>query len=362
LDYLDRVRLLAIDHPSDVEVYPNERFASNPPFPEFKVIASRDAHAPAGAWDDRGRDVLPLLLERDRKYVADFPSAPYQGFAAMHTLELDLGEWNASRPLRLLLDGFTDYFTANSMYAAWQAGIQPVAPYVEAQDGSGRWTRVIEDMGFPAGLARTMVADLTGKLPAGTRRIRIVTNLKIYWDRIRIDNSSPEVPFRTSEVPLADARLGFRGYPQVVEGNPKNDIHYIYENVSATGPYTRQTGYYTRYGDVKELVAATDNKYVIFGSGDEVAVNFDPSKLPPVPERWTRDYFFYADGFAKDMDFYAAYGDTVSPLPFHTLVPYPYPDGIGYPLDADHLNYILNYNTRPVSGPAGPSLLFRYAK
>ncbi len=362
LDYLDRVRLLAIDHPSDVEVYPNERFASNPPFPDFKVIASRNAHVPAGAWDDRGRDVLPLLLERDRKYVADFPSAPYQGFAAMHTLELDLGEWDASRPLRLLLDGFTDYFTANSMYAAWQAGIQPVAPYVEAQDAAGKWTRVVDDMGFPAGLARTMVADLTGKLPPGTRRIRIVTNLKIYWDRIRIDNSPPEIPFRTSEVPLADARLGFRGYPQVVEGNPKNDIRYVYENVSATGPYTRQTGYYTRYGDVKELVAATDNKYVIFGSGDEVAVNFDPSRLPPVPEHWTRDYFFYADGFAKDMDFYAAYGDTVSPLPFHTLVPYPYPGGIGYPLDAEHLNYILNYNTRPVSGPAGPSLLFRYTK
>jgi len=361
LDYLDRVRLLAIDHPSDVEVYPNERFASNPPFPEFKVIASRNAHAPIGAWDDHGRDVLPLLLERDRKYVADFPSAPYQGFAAMHTLELDLGEWDASRPLRLLLDGFTDYFTANSMYAAWQAGIQPIAPYVEAQDSSGKWTRVIDDMGFPAGLARTMVADLTGKLPAGTRRIRIVTNLKIYWDRIRIDNSAPKTPFRTTEVPLADAWLGFRGYPQVVEGNPTNDIQYIYENVSATGPYTRQAGYYTRYGDVKKLVAASDNKYVIFGSGDEVAVNFDPSRLPPVPANWTRDYFFYADGFAKDMDFYAAYGDTVSPLPFHTLVPYPYPSGIGYPLDADHLNYILNYNTRPVDGPTGAVYQFQYS-
>ena len=362
LDYLDQARLIAVDHPSDVEVYPNERFMTNPPFPKFKVIASFEAHPPLGAWDDGGHNLLPLLVERDHKYVTSFADAPYAGFAAMHTIELDLGPWDPSRPLRLLMDGFTDYFSASSMYAAWQAGIQPVPPYVEMLDDSANWVRVVDDMGFPAGLSRTMVADLTGKLPPGTRFIRITTNLKIYWDRIRIDNSSPEIPFRTSEVPLADARLEFRGYPQVVEGNPKNDIYYIYENVSATGPYTRQTGYYTRYGDVKELVAAADNKYVIFGSGDEVAVNFDPSKLPPVPERWTRDYFFYADGFAKDMDFYAAYGDTVSPLPFHTLVPYPYPDGIGYPLDADHLNYILNYNTRPVSGPAGPNLLFRYAK
>ena len=48
--YLDQVRLLAVDHPADVEVYPNEYFASNPPYPEFKVVVSRDARPPAGAW------------------------------------------------------------------------------------------------------------------------------------------------------------------------------------------------------------------------------------------------------------------------------------------------------------------------
>jgi len=360
LDYLDRVRLLAIDHPADVEVYPNEYFASNPPFPTFKVIASRGAHLPAGAWGDRGEDVLPLLSARDRQYVMDFAAAPYQGFAATHTLTLDLGDWDASRPLRLLMDGFTDYFTANSMYAAWQAGMQPMAPYVEAQDASGKWVRVMDDMGFPAGLARTMIADLSGKLPAGTRRIRIVTNLKIYWDRIRIDNSPADLAYKLQEVPLASANLGFRGYPQVVEGTPKNDIRYVYENVSRTGPYTRQIGNYTRYGDVTPLVEKTDNEYVVFGSGDEVAVDFDAAHLAPPQTGWTRDYFFYADGFAKDMDFYAAHGDTVAPLPFHTLVPYPYPAGIGYPMDAEHLRYLLEYNTRPVSGPAGALYQFQY--
>ncbi len=38
--YLDQVRLLAIDHPAAYDVYPNERFVSAPPFPEFRVIAS----------------------------------------------------------------------------------------------------------------------------------------------------------------------------------------------------------------------------------------------------------------------------------------------------------------------------------
>lgn len=364
LDYLDQVRLIAVDHPANVEVWPNERFASNPPFPKFKVIVSENAHAPLGAWDDRGRDVLPLLLKRDRRYVTDLPSAPYQGFAGMHSLTLDIGPWDSKKPLRLLMDGFTDYFTANSMYAAWQAGITPIAPYVEALE-NGKWVRVVNDMGFPAGLARTMVADLTGKLPPDTRRIRITTNLKIYWDRIRVDNSPADLPFETTEMPLAGASLDFRGYPRVVEGDPKkgdpvNDIRYIYSDVSRTGPYTRQVGNYTRYGDVMPLVRDVDNEYVIFGSGDEVAVSFDASRAPQLPAGWTRDYFFYANGFAKDMDFYAAHGDTVAPLPFHTLVPYPYPTGIGYPTDDRHILWQLEYNTRGVAGPAGPVYLFQY--
>jgi tetratricopeptide (TPR) repeat protein len=360
LDYLDQARLLAVDHPADVEVYPNEYFATNPPFPKFKVIASRNAHSLAGAWDDRGHDISPLLLERDRKYVTDIPDAPYQGFAGMHTIELDLGPWDSSRPLRLLMDGFTDYFGANSMYAAWQAGTEPVPPYVEALEDSGKWVRVIDDMGFPAGLARTMTADLTGKLPDGTRFIRVTTNLKIYWDRIRVDNSPPDTPFQLTEVPLAAARLGFHGYPRVVEGTPRNDLTYVYEETSLTGPYTRQIGQYTRYGDVTELVRASDDEYVIFGSGDEVAVDFDATHLPDLPTGWTRDYFLYADGFAKDMDFYSAHGDTVSPLPFHTLIPYPYPSGVGYPEDQRHLKYFLDYNTRGVAGPAGSSFRFQY--
>ena len=61
LDYLDRVRLLAVDHPADVEVYPNEYFASNPPFPDIQGDCHRGAHLPAGAWGDRGEDVLPQL-------------------------------------------------------------------------------------------------------------------------------------------------------------------------------------------------------------------------------------------------------------------------------------------------------------
>jgi Tfp pilus assembly protein PilF len=359
--YLDQVRLVAVDHPSTYEVYPNERFVSAPPFPEFRVIPSRDAHAPVGAWDDRGNDVLPLIARHDRKYVTGFDELPFLGFAKLHYVELDLGAWDPAKPLRLILDGYTDYFTATSMYAADQAGIKVIAPYVEALDAStGKWTRVIEDMGFPAGLARTMTTELTGKLPAGTRRIRIVNNLKIYWDAIRVDQTPDQKDVRVSEVPLAYAALDFLGYPREIRLTPASDTIYSYKQRSMTGPYAHAAGNYTRYGDVHDLLGKSDDRFVVFSSGEGVKLDFDPRKLPPLPAGWIRDYFFYADGFEKDMDFYAAHAFTVEPLPRHTLLPYPYPDGEDYPADDNHLGYQLKYNTRPRSDRLPHDLRYHY--
>jgi tetratricopeptide (TPR) repeat protein len=358
--YLDQVRLVAVDHPANVEVNPNERFVSAPPFPEFRVIATENARVPAGAWDDKGQDVLPLLAKRDRKYVTEFEGLPFAGFAKLHWIELDLGAWEAQKPLRLLLDGYTDYFTATSMYAADQAGIKVIAPYVEARDAQGNWKRVIEDMGFPAGLARTMVADLTGKIPAGTRRIRIVSNLKIYWDAVRIDQTPPVDGIRVEEVPLATAALAFLGYPKEIRLQPATDTVYSYSQRSPTGPYARAAGNYTRYGDVKDLLSAADDKFVVFGSGEGMELEFDPKNLGKLPAGWTRDYFFYANGFEKDFDFYAAYAFTVEPLPKHGLVSYPYEAGKEYPLDDEHLKYQFEYNTRSRSDRLPGNLRYTY--
>src|SRR5467141_3292264 len=359
--YLDQVRLLAIDHPKEYEVFPNERFVSTPPFPEFRIIASRDVHAPVGAWDDRGNNVLALVSKRDRKYVTNLQDLPFTGFAKLHWLELDLGSWDATKPLRLIIDGYTDYFTATSMYAADQAGIRVIAPYVEALDTHGRWVRVVDDMGFPAGLERTMVADLTGKLPPGTRRIRIVNNLKIYWDAIRIDQTQDAHDVHAAQVPLAKAALDFVGYPREIRLKPASDTVYSYSHRSMTGPYARAAGNYTRYGDVFDLLSNSDDRFVVFGSGEGLKLDFDPKALPALPAGWVRDYFFYADGFEKDLDFYAAHAFTVEPLPRHSPLPYPYPEGQDYPSDANHLGYRLEYNTRMRSDRLPPSLRFQYA-
>jgi tetratricopeptide (TPR) repeat protein len=360
--YLDQVKLLAIDHPASYDVYPNERFAANPPFPEFAAVPSRNARPPAGAWDDRGNSVLTLLAKRDRKYVAGFETMPFVGFAKLHWVELDLGEWDPHLPLRLIADGYTDYFTATSMYAADQAGVKVIPPYVEAQNASDKWVRVVDDMGFPAGLERTMIADLTGKIPAGTRRIRIVNNLKIYWDAIRIDQTSKQHSMHVTEAPLAHASLDFLGFPKEIRLTPASDTKYSYAARSMTGPYLRAAGNYTRYGDVKPLLRSADDRFVIFSSGEGLKLDFDAKSLPTLPAGWVRDYFFYADGFEKDMDFYAAHAFTVEPLPRHGMKPYPYAPGEEYPTDAEHLDYELHYNTRARSGKIPANLQYHYLR
>jgi tetratricopeptide (TPR) repeat protein len=363
--YLDQAMLLAVDHPADLDVYPNEYFASTPPYPPFKVVLSnsKNAHPPAGAWDSHGHNVLPELLAH--RYFGDFKVLSFQGFAEPHTLELDLGEPYRGGPLWLLMHGEIEYYSATSMYAADQANLRPFAPYVEALVSTGKWTRVVDDLGFPAGGPRTMTADLTGKLALGTRRIRITTNLQIYWDDILISRTSQEnvddQRARVTPVPLANADLNFHGFPLKIEDKPPGNVKYIYEKTSATGPYTRPAGAYTRYGDVRALLETVDDKFVVFGSGDEVALDFDPANLPTLPRGWVRDYFFVANGYEKDMDFYAYRGDTVDPLPFREMRSYPYPTQ-SFPSDADHMNYLLEYNTRFMSGNEASGYSFQYPK
>ena len=355
--YVDQLRLLAIDHPADIDVFPNERFMSNPPFPDFKVITTQGAHPPAHA-ETGGKDVTDLLRTRDRRYVDDMELLPYRGFTKTHTLDIDLGAKYAGGSLRLLLHGYIEYFTATGMYAAHQAGIDPMAPTVDAYV-NGKWVRVTDDMGFPAGLRRTVVADFTDKLPRGTEKLRITTNLQIYWDQILIDRSQ-QIDTRVSEVPLASAKLRFHGYPREIAHNEHGDISYVYEQVSATGPYTHQNGAYTRFGDVKRSIASSDDHFVVFGSGEEIAIDFDPSGLAPLPQGWKRDYFFFADGYEKDMDFYATDFLSVEPMPFHEMNTYPGIDGRRYPVE-QHLDDLLE-NDRFGSAESSRRFRFHYPR
>jgi hypothetical protein len=127
-----------------------------------------------------------------------------------------------------------------------------------------------------------------------------------------------------------------------------------------TGPFQRLRGSYTHFGDVTPLLTAVDNQFAIFGSGEEIAAEFDATALPALPPHWKRDYFFYADGYVKDMDFYDASPFTVSQLPFHGMSTYPYPQSESYPADWKSVEYQLDWNDRFDSGEPAHSFRFDY--
>ena len=359
INYIDQLRLVAVDHPADVEVNPDERFLDDPPFASGRVVASAGARLPVDAWDGEGRDVLDKLSRRDHEFASGFKPLPYDGFAKLHALTLELGAMAPGAPLRLLMTGYVNYFSATSLYAAWQAGVQPIAPYVEAQLPDGSWRRITGEAGFPAGLERTIVVDLTGKLPVGARRIRLMTNLQIYWDEVLIDNHA-QGESRITELPLALATEHFRGYPKEIDGASPGDLDYDYNRVSLTGPFQRERGNYTHFGDVTPLLKSIDDRYAIFGSGEEIAAEFDSANLPALPEHWKRDYFFYANGYVKDMDWWDASPFTVAQLPFHKMTAYPYPASERFPAGDAALGYRLKWNDRFDPGDAAGLHRFNY--
>jgi hypothetical protein len=238
------------------------------------------------------------------------------------------------------MTGYVNYFSATSLYAAWQAGVKPISPYAEAQMPDGTWQRIAEDVGFPAGLERTIVVDLTGKLPAGARRIRLMTNLEIYWDQVLIDQSANARHAQT-EMPLASATLHFRGYPKQIDLRQPRRPGLRLRSRQFDGAVPASSGAVTPHGRRDALVKSIDDRYVMFGSGEEIAAEFDTTQPARAAPNWKRDYFFYANGYEKDMDWWDASPFTVAQLPFHGMSSYPYPASEKFPDDAASLAYQL---------------------
>jgi len=129
------------------------------------------------------------------------------------------GEPYRGGPLVLLLHGETEYFTRTSVYAAHQAKVEAIAPFVEALDAGGNWVRVVDDMGFPPAAPRTMTPDLSASCQPEPGGFAITTNLQIYWDSVR-SIAAPERPVRLTPVPLQSAKLDFYGHPRQIEDRP----------------------------------------------------------------------------------------------------------------------------------------------
>jgi Tfp pilus assembly protein PilF len=344
--FLDKVQLISVAHPEGVEVYPNEGL-TEPPQP-FKIYSTRDARPPLAAVDEHGHDVLSRIARLDRQYPDDFKLHAIRGFADEHELTLKL-DASSSAPVKLLLTGWTDYAWSSDNLAASQSGKSLQLPALQVKDKEGRWQTVVENVGIPVGRPQTVVVDLDGKFLSASRDVRIVTNMRIYWDQILVDTSGGNFPMRLSRLDPSIAQLRRRGFSLEHSPDGRQPLTYDYKQISFTSPWKVMTGRYTREGDVRELLLAADDMFVISRPGDEITLSFAANKLPPLPRGWTRTFLLYADGFSKEMDINSASPDQVGPLPFHGMSRYPYRWPETYPLDERRRRYLETYNTRIVT-------------
>ena len=96
------------------------------------------------------------------------------------------------------------------------------------------------------------------------------------------------------------------------------------------------------------LVTRTDDFFVVSRPGDEIALTFDASALPPVPEGSTRTFLLYASGYSKEMDLNSSSPDTLAPLPFAGMKSYPYALAGGPRPTPARQRYLEEYLTRIV--------------
>ena len=307
------------------------------------------------------------LREVDRRYGNSFqPDPRFPGLARnTHILELDFADRMAklldksekSAGPFLLLYGFVEYGYSTSNFAAWQAGRRFEAPSIRVERGR-KWVTLRGEWGFPAGYPKYMAVDLEGLLERGDQKLRIDTNMDIRWDQAFLarawdaQGASEPRALTVTELSVDKALLEFMGFPR--EESPDGSVPslYVHGDFRPTAPFKVFPGAYTRYGEVSELLSASDDEFVVFGPGDGLRLSIDESRLPPLAPGQVRTFVLKANGYCKDMDLYTAHPESVDPLPFHAMSGYPYgpsPSRAEEPPPGRDA-YRRKWNTRIVSG------------
>jgi hypothetical protein len=109
-------------------------------------------------------------------------------------------------------------------------------------------------------------------------------------------------------MPLVGAKLIQSGFAKRKEGRRPD---YEYGKRVPLSDTRAQEGFYTRLGDVKELVESGDDAVAIFGPGEEVEMEFVGAPGDGI-------FVLELKGWCKDKDLLTKDGETVEPVPSRT--------------------------------------------
>jgi hypothetical protein len=232
---------------------------------------------------------------------------------------MDFGPLETDKPLVLALSGWLQFGGGMANVAAsLDRTVGPPFPVLEVQAQDGTWRKVETEVGAPSGKTKAILVDLSGRLPPGSRLLRLSMGFEIHWDAALL--CERVAPARSHSLSADGADLHWRGFSAYLPQVPSHPLTPDYSRVVGVPPWDfTPAGWCTRYGDVRDLVSSSDDRLVILNGGDELTLRFDASRLPPKAPGDVRDFFLHVDGWDKDADFHVVRGDEVAPLPFHAM-------------------------------------------
>jgi Tfp pilus assembly protein PilF len=326
-DYFDELALIVVDHPPGTEIYVDERFFLTPTKPRLHVTTP--VQPVARAWDHEKRDATDLVQAIDGRYLDRCGRGRYQGITRDHWVEVDLGDDAPTEgPLLLVARGWIHPTNSSINVAISQGRHEAPQPLsLEVPDGKGGWKVARPALGFPAGRNKNMIIRLDGiDGPGVSRRFRLRTNLEIFWDFLGYARELDPGQARLVRPMMAAAELRYRGILETTQKDASSPEIPHYDKAGRGGqPWRDLAGYYTRFGDVRELLEKVDDRFVIVNAGDEIAFRFPVPEAPPAG--WQRDFIWESDGWTRDGDLNTRFGRTVLPLPSHTLRSHELPPG-----------------------------------
>ena len=344
--YVDRVGLRSVDHPVGTVILPREGLRPVPPYPAPTLHLMEAILPPLEARDGGGHDWLAAIQAIDRSYPT-FPLRRRLGHAEPHTLTVTFPAPPAGRRVWLWAHGTLEFSNSTPNFAAAQDGKGLAWPVLEVGLPGGGFRILEAAMPVPMGVDKPALVDLTGTLPPGPVTLRIRTSLEIYWDRLALALEGDAASMQVKEWMPSRAELRPGGFPLWVSEDGRLPKTFRYAAARSLDTWKRIPGHYTRHGPVEELVRRSDDLLVVMSPGDELALEFDVSQLPPPGPGRMRTWLVHGVGYVKDMDLHSPAAGQVDPLPFATMGSFP-PDAAAYFADPARAETALRYNTRMV--------------
>ena len=349
--YLDNVYLVVVDHSADIDVYSTMvNYINRGFYGEIYTIDEDSLVSPVSATNENGEDVLSCITQLDGVFTPAINGVDSQSWdnIQLNQLTLDLGDLSDAPTIKLLINGMVDWGPAQPYYdyiemfdEAYAAGLVEngtqmyPAPYMEVMDAEGNWVRIPQDRQMPTPadyVPRTFAVDLDGLFPEDVTeyKIRITNFWNVTFDYIGIDTTPQQEVTITEIDPIANFK----------------PLEFGITNSSSSG-------YFTKYGNVTELLIDADDMYVIGRQGDNVTLKFPTTSLPLLEDDEERSVFLFVASWFKDPLGNWGYGFdfTVDPLPFRNMSGFPYPDTESYPTTEEYIQYLQEWNTRAINIP-----------